>query len=74
MICKFCLKMDNPELMKETKGRNKEESIFNILKIVFQEKATNEMLGLFDKLKMPLDEIIYGLKKYSKCLFRRGIS
>ncbi len=38
--------------------RNKEESIFNVLKIIFQEKATNEMLRLFDKLKMPLDEII----------------
>ena len=38
--------------------RNKEESIFNILKQIFQEKATNEMLGLFDKLNMPLDEII----------------
>ena len=38
--------------------RNKEESIFNILKTIFQEKATNEMLGLFEKLEMPIDEII----------------
>ena len=38
--------------------RNKEESIFNILKIIFQEKATNSMLGLFDKVNMSLDEII----------------
>ncbi len=38
--------------------RNKEESIFNILKTIFQEKATNSMLSLFDKLDMPIDEII----------------
>ena len=38
--------------------RNKEESIFNILRQIFQEKATNEMLSLFDKLGMPIDEII----------------
>ena len=38
--------------------RNKEESIFNILRQIFQEKATKEMLGLFDKVNMPLDEII----------------
>ena len=38
--------------------RNKEESIFNVLKEVFQEKATNSMLSLFDKLDMPIDEII----------------
>jgi len=38
--------------------RNKEESIFNVLKQIFQNKATNEMLGLFDKLNMPIDEII----------------
>ena len=43
--------------------RNKEESIFHILRQIFQEKATNEMLGLFDKLKMPLDEIIIWIEE-----------
>lgn len=38
--------------------RNKEESVFNALKKVFQEKATNEILGIFDKVDMPFDELI----------------
>jgi len=38
--------------------RNKEESIFNILKTIFQQKPTNELLQIFDSTKMPLDEII----------------
>jgi len=38
--------------------RNREETIFEILKQIFQEKATPEMLRLFDKSDMPIDEII----------------
>ncbi len=38
--------------------RNKEESIFNVLKKVFQEKATNEILRIFDKVNLPFDELI----------------
>lgn len=43
--------------------RNKEESIFNVLKEVFQEKADNKMLGLFDKVGMPFDEIILWIEE-----------
>ena len=38
--------------------RNKETNIFNALKIVFKEKPKNEMLNVFDSVKMPIDEII----------------
>lgn len=38
--------------------RNREVDIFNALKIIFKEKATDETLKLFDSVKIPLDEII----------------
>jgi len=38
--------------------RNKETDIFNALKKVFKEKPTNSLLGVFDSVKMPIDEII----------------
>lgn len=38
--------------------RNKEMSIFNALKKIFKEKPSNEMMGLFDSVNMPIDEII----------------
>ena len=38
--------------------RNKEESIFNILKEVFQDKTDNKILSIFDKVNIPLDELI----------------
>jgi len=38
--------------------RNKEISIFNALKTIFKEKATNDTLKIFDSVKIPLDEII----------------
>ncbi len=38
--------------------RNKESDIFNALKSIFKSKPTNEMLGTFDSVKMPMDEII----------------
>lgn len=37
--------------------RNKKENIFNVMKTIFQESPNNEMLRLFDKVAMPLDEI-----------------
>lgn len=37
--------------------RNKETDIFHILKQVFQEKADEAMLSLFDKTEMPMEEI-----------------
>ncbi len=38
--------------------RNKETDIFNSLRRIFKEKPTNEMLGIFDSVKMPIDDII----------------
>jgi len=43
--------------------RNKEIDIFNALKFIFQEKPTNKTLGIFDSIKMPLDEIILWVEK-----------
>jgi len=38
--------------------RNKETDIFNSLRKVFKEKPTNETLGVFDSVKMSIDDII----------------
>jgi replication factor C large subunit len=38
--------------------RNKETDIFNSLRRVFKEKPTNELMGIFDSVDMPLDDII----------------
>jgi len=38
--------------------RNKETDIFNSLRRVFKEKPTNELMGVFDSVNMPLDDII----------------
>jgi len=38
--------------------RNKEQSIFDVLKKIFQTKPTNDLLWAYDSVKMPMDEII----------------
>ncbi len=38
--------------------RNKETDIFNSLRKVFKDKPTNEMLNVFDSVKMSMDDII----------------
>ncbi len=38
--------------------RNKEVDIFNALKYIFKEKASDETLKIFDSVKTPIDEII----------------
>jgi len=43
--------------------RNKELDIFNALKKVFQVKPTEEILGIYDKVKMPLDEIFLWIEE-----------
>jgi replication factor C large subunit len=47
----------------EMHERNKEKDIFHIIKEIFQEKATPEMLGLFDKTDMPIDEIFLWIEE-----------
>jgi replication factor C large subunit len=57
-------KMDNPELMKETKGRNKEESIFTALQYVFQNSKINEeMIRVYDEVNMPIDDIFLWIEE-----------
>jgi replication factor C large subunit len=43
--------------------RNKEIDIFNALRMIFKGKPTNEMLGIFDSVNMPLDEIILWMEE-----------
>jgi len=48
----------NCELVLETGDRNKETSIFSALEYVFKNaKIDTEMLGIFDSVNMPIDEI-----------------
>jgi len=49
--------MKNPaEILAEE--RNKESDIFNALRTVFKEKPKNEILRVYDSVKMPIDEIV----------------
>ncbi|MBU3912778.1 MAG: replication factor C large subunit [Nanoarchaeota archaeon] len=46
--------VNQPEEISE---RDKEEDIFNVLRIIFKQTAHKETLRLYDTLNMPLDEI-----------------
>ena len=53
------------QVVSKTKGpieikdeRNKEVDIFNALRLIFKSKPTNEILSVFDSVKMPIDEIM----------------
>ncbi|MDA3836582.1 MAG: replication factor C large subunit [Nanoarchaeota archaeon] len=54
--------LEHPEDF-EIDSRNKKEDIFNAIKIIFQEKANPKMLGLYDKVDMPLDEIMLWIEE-----------
>ena len=43
---------------EELAERNKEIDIFNVLRMIFKNKPSREMLDIFDSLNMPLDEIL----------------
>ncbi len=43
--------------------RNKETDIFNSLRRIFKELPTNDMLGIFDSVNMPIDDIILWLEE-----------
>jgi len=43
--------------------RNKETDIFNSLRRIFKEAPTNEILGIFDSVNMPIDDIILWLEE-----------
>jgi len=54
--------LDNPEDF-EIDSRNKKENIFEVMRIIFEEKANPRMLGLFDKVDMSLDEIMLWMEE-----------
>ena len=54
--------LENPEEF-EISPRNKRENIFDIMKKIFQEKSDNEMLSRYDKVDMPLEEIILWIEE-----------
>jgi|SaaInlV_150m_DNA_3_1039698.scaffolds.fasta_scaffold07011_4 replication factor C large subunit len=49
--------LDDPSTIKFDE-RNKEIDIFNALRLVFKGKPNNELLKIFDSVKMSIDEII----------------
>lgn len=60
-----------PETKKEDLDeRDKEEKIFNAIKQVLQNKATPEILELFDKVDMPIDEIMLWLEENTPLEYR----
>lgn len=54
--------LENPEDF-QIDSRNKQEDIFNTIRIVFQEKADEKMLSLFDNVDMPLEEIMLWIEE-----------
>ena len=57
-------KMDSPELVREAKGRNKEQSIFSALQHVFQNaKIDDEMIRVYDEVSMPIDDIFLWIEE-----------
>jgi replication factor C large subunit len=54
--------LENPEEF-EISQRSKKEDIFNAMKIIFQEKTNKQILNLYDKIDMPLDEIMLWIEE-----------
>jgi replication factor C large subunit len=52
---------DNTQLIKFDEQRDREESIFNILKLIFQERQ--DFLNIFDNTKLSLDEILLWIEE-----------
>lgn len=48
---------------KEIYERDKEESIFNIMKQIFQQMPAEETIRLYDRVNMPLDDILLWLEE-----------
>lgn len=55
-------KLDKDEVV-EIDERNKKEDIFKAIRKVFQEKTTNEIIQVFDKVDMPIDEIVLWIEE-----------
>ena len=56
----FSINPNETDLL-DTEKRNKEDSIFNILKLIFQERK--DFLNLFDTTEMSLDEILLWIEE-----------
>jgi len=54
--------LENPEEI-EISERNSKLTIFEALRHIFQDKANTEMLSTFDKVDMPIDEIILWMEE-----------
>jgi len=57
-----CATNENPEEIEIIK-RFRKDDIFTAMKTVFQEKANNKMLRLYDSVNMPLDEIMLWIEE-----------
>ncbi len=55
-------RMQDPSLITFDE-RNKETDIFNALKMVFKGKPTNDLLRVFDSVKMSIDEVILWIEE-----------
>lgn len=51
------------DINTELSGRDKEEDIFNILRIIFKNNFSSEMLSLLDKTSLTLDEILLWIEE-----------
>lgn len=52
------------DLSKELHERNKEESIFNVLKVIFQtSKIDDKMINIFDEVDMNIDELFLWIEE-----------
>jgi replication factor C large subunit len=57
-------KMDNLSLLKEVGDRNKEQSIFNALQLVFKTcNIDDKLLRVYDEVNMPIDEIFLWIEE-----------
>ena len=48
---------------EEISERDKEEDIFNVLRMIFKNMTTHSTLGVYDTLNMPLDEIMLWIEE-----------
>ena len=57
-------KMDDNSLIKEVGERNKEQSIFNALQLVFKtSKVDSKILNVYDEVNMPIDDIFLWIEE-----------
>lgn len=55
---------------EEISERDKEEDIFNVLRMIFKNLVNHSTLGIYDTLNMPLDEIMLWLEENAPLEYR----